>query len=273
MLRLGLLSCGRVPHFALRLVHRPSTQRFQLRLLGHRVGSLRSVGLRWLDVVCDYGSPTNVADVVVVPGRPLAIETPGRGAPVLHELGIKSCEARLLDADVRGPSLPLPSAGAHHEIEPPGGHLLAFGVLIPSLYHLRYVFCDGLEQEHQELVRLAVWCLLDLREHLLELLALDLRTEEHERPQYGNPVGLVLLSGTVPHHVDLLLSNAVVVVEELEEEVALFDDLRMEALAEHHVEDAVLIHPLYQGVLRQPPLSEVLDGLQMVALPGRGEAS
>ena len=76
----------------------------------------------------------------------------------------------------------------------------------------------------------------------------------------------MLLGGTVPHHVYLLLADAVVVVKKLQEKVALFDNFRVEALSEHHIEDPVVVHPLDQSFLSQPSLPKVLDCLKVITL-------
>lgn len=54
----------------------------------------------------------------------------------------------------------------------------------------------------------------------------------------------MLLSSTVPHHVNLLSSYSIVVVKELQKKVTFLDYLGVETFSEHHIEDPVIVHPL-----------------------------
>ena len=68
---------------------------------------------------------------------------------------------------------------------------------------------------HQKLVNLVEWCLLDFKVQDPQLLALDLRGQKHKSLEYGNLVCLMLLGCTIPHHVELLFTNPIIVIKEL----------------------------------------------------------
>ena len=68
----------------------------------------------------------------------------------------------------------------------------------------------------------------------------------------------MLLGGAVPHHVDLILSNSVIIIKEFEQEITLFYNFRVETFAKHHIEDSIIVHPLNESVLCKPSLSEHL---------------
>ena len=119
---------------------------------------------------------------------------------------------------------------------------------------LAEVLSDCLEQVHRELVSGGERSLLDLFVEQPQFRALGFLGEGDESLHDGDAVHLVLLDGTVPHHVDLSCSRSIVCVQELQEELALLDDLSVSGLAKQHVEQVVAVHPVDQQVLRQPPL-------------------
>lgn len=81
-----------------------------------------------------------------------------------------------------------------------------------------------------------------------------------------NFISFMFIHSLFPHHVDLCLSNFVVCIQKVKQEMTLFDYLRVQRFPEKHVKNRIRVKPLHKYLLSEPFLTQAIKSAYMTAL-------